>query len=268
MDGTTRLVKVLEIAPDNITIVPISESGAPFADANEVISKNDIILIEYKSGLVEVYTLPQKTAIYNANGGLRKDIKKEGQELAFNFASVNTLALCNSDISVFFERLIQSKKLGFGFMTAYNFNNYVTLPNVFLRVLNNAKKNYDVGGFVNFYPGHFKRKTTFYFGALIKYTSFSFSKLVEDNTSGTAVIRYVPANGYQLSTIIDVGTHSYIGKNFFFKTIFGIGGFKLNGDFKQQFNYILNQNNKPTDPPVNYNFLPKLYVGLNIGFNF
>lgn len=271
MDGSCKIVKVLEIAPDNITIVPLSESGAPFVDANETISKSDVILIEYKNGFVEVYNIPRKTTIYNANGSMRKDVKKdgkEGQEFAFNFASLNTLALCNADISGFFERLIQSKKIGFGFMAAYNFNHYVTTPNLFINVLANAKKNYDIGAFVNFYPAHFKRKTTFYFGALFKYTSFSFSKVVEER-SGTAInIKYVPASGSQMATIIDVGTHTNFGKNFFFKTIAGIGGFKLRGDYKQQFNYFINKDKTPQDPVVTYSFLPKIYIGINLGFSF
>ena len=268
MDGSRRTVKVLEIAPDNITVVPLSESGAPFVDANEVIPKSEVILIEYKSGLVEIYTVPQKTAVYNSNGIMKRDPKKDAQELSFNFVSINTLALCNADISAFFERLLPTKRLGFGFMAAYNFNSYVTLPNSYIGVLYNAKKNYDVGGFVNFYPGHFRRRTTFYFGALFKYTSFNFDKVVEENT-GTAVnVKYEPAKGSQLATIINVGFHSNLGNNFFFKTIAGIGGFRLRGEYKDQFNYLMNKDLKPGEARLSYNVLPKIYLGLNFGFNF
>ena len=268
MDGTCKIVKVLEISPDNILVVPLSESGAPFVDANETISKSEVVLIEYKSGFVEVYNIPQKTAIYSANGSMRKDLKKDEQEFAFNFVSLNTLSLCNADISAFFEHLRPSKKIGFGFMGAYNFNHYVTGPNSFIGILYNAKKDYDVGGFINFYPAHFKRRTTFYFGALFKYTAFSFTKVTEEKTGPSVNIKYTPATGSQMATIVNVGTHTNLGKNFFFKTIAGIGGYKLKGEYKQQFNYFINKNNKPTDPVYNYSFLPKIYLGLNLGFSF
>ena len=268
MDGTCRTVKVLEIAPDNIIIVPLSESGAPFIDANETISKSEVILIEYKSGMVEIFNTPENTAIYNANGSMRKDMKKEGQSFAFNFASLNTLALCNADISAFYEHLLPSKRFGFGGMAAYNFNHYAVLPNAFISILNNAKKNYDAGVFANFYPAHFKRRTTFYFGTLFKYTSFNFDKIIEEKTGGAVNIKYLPTKGSQMATIVTIGTHSAFGKNLFFKTIAGIGGFKLKGDYKEQFNYRLNAENKPTDPTVNYTVLPKIYLGLNLGFSF
>lgn len=268
MDGNVRIVKVLEVAPEYITVVPLSESGAPFVDANETISMGEIILIEYKNGMVEVYNTPKKTAIYNANGSMRKEPKKDGQDFAFNFASINTLALCNADISLFFERLNASKKVGLGFMGAYNFNPYVIIPNNYLLILYNAKKNYDAGAFVNFYPGHFKRRTTFYFGAMIKYTSFIFSKVIEEQVGPVVNIKYAPAKGSQLATLVNAGTHTYLGRNIFFKTMFGIGAFKLRGDFKQQYNYFVNKDREAGDPSYNYNFLPKIYLGINFGFSF
>jgi hypothetical protein len=269
MDGSCRTAKVLEIAPDFITIVPLSESGEPYHNANEIISRNEVILIEYKSGLVEVYNIPQKTAVYNADGVMKKNLKKDPEDIAINnFVSINSLALCNADLSGFVEHLVQSKKIGLGCMAAYNFNSYVTIPNVFLRVLNNAKKNYDVGAFINFYPAHFRRRTTFYFGVLFKYTAFNFSSITEQKVGTSVNVTYTPSKGSQLATLIDVGTHTYLTKNFFFKTIMGIGGFNLHGDYKQQFNYMLNKDNKPSDPTVNYTFLPKIYVGLNLGFTF
>jgi len=268
MDGTCRIVKVLEISPDTILVVPLSESGAPFVNANEAIYKGDVILIEYKSGFVEIYNTPKNTSIYSSNGVAKKDPKKAAEELAFNFGSVNTLALCNADISAFYERLTLSKKIGVGCMGAYNFNRYVILPNVALYLLNNAKKNYDLGAFVNFYPGHFKRRTTFYFGLLFKYTSFSFSKVIEEKVGTSVNIVYLPAKGSQMASIVDIGTHTYIGKNFFFRTLLGIGGYKLRGDFKQQWNYFMNQDRDPQKPQVHNNFLPKIYLGLNLGFSF
>lgn len=268
LDGSMRLVKVLQIAPDNITIVPLSESGAPFRDADEVIAKSQVLFIEYKSGVIEVYSSPEKSFIYNPNGTIRKEVTKDEQEFSFNFASLNTLALCNADLSGFFEHLLPSKKIGFGGMAAYNFNRNVISPNQFLLVLNNAKKNYDAGAFLNFYPGHFKRKVTLYFGVMFKYTAFSYNKVTSTITGQSATLTYAPAKGSQLATLIDLGFHARLGRNMFLKTIAGLGGFRLKGDYKEQVNYYMNSNAQPGEPTLNYGLLPKIYLGLNFGFSF
>lgn len=269
LDGSCRIAKVLEIAPDYITIVPLSESGAPFINSNETIQKNTVLLVEYKNGTIEVYNKPDKTTAYTSNTTKTIREKKDaGNVSLFNLASLNTLALCNSDITGFFERLVQNKKLGFGAMASYNFNKYVTAPNSFMFILNNAKKNYDVGIFANFYPAHFKRRTTFSMGLMIKYTSFNFSSIIEEKIGTATNIKYVASKGDQLATIVTIGTHRYLSKNFFVKTLAGIGVFRLKGDYKQQFNYLSNKENKPGDPVYNYNFLPKIYLGLNFGYNF
>ncbi len=269
MDGSCKVAKVLEIGPDYITIVPLSESGAPFVDANELVQKNAVLLIEYKNGSVEIYNKPGQTAVFNPDGEQNKLIKKDKEDITFyNFASINTLALCNSDISGFFERLSQTRGAGLGLIASYNFNRFVTAPNSFLLILNNAKKNYDIGAFVNFYPTHFKRRSNFTFGLMFKYTSFNFDRLVEEKNGNTTIVKYIPSKGNQLATIVTIGAHRYLTKNIFIKTIAGIGGFKLKGDYKQQFNYFINKDNKPGDPVYNYNFLPKIYLGLNLGFDF
>jgi hypothetical protein len=268
MDGSKILVKILEIAPNEITYTLISESGAPFINDHEKIATKEVVLIEYKNGRIEVYNLPKKSLIYNANGTVRKELKKGSAEFAFNFVSLNTLGLCNADISVFFERLIDSKRIGYGVMGAYNFNHRVISPNLFLSILHNAKKNYDLGAFVNLYTNPFKRRTTFYMGILFKYLSFNYSKVIEEVTPTGTNIKYIAAKGSQFSPIFNVGTHSNLKNNFVFKTIVGIGGYALKGDFKQQYNLLVNKNNDPGTQPYNYSFLPKIYLGLNLGFSF
>jgi hypothetical protein len=269
LDGSCKVAKVLEVAPEQITVVPLSESGAPFVDANETIFKNQIVLIEYKNGMVEVFNVPTHNIVVHANGHINKQPKQNSDEIPFtNLASVNTLALCNSDISGFFEHLTPGKRAGFGVMGAYNFNQYATLQNAFIAILNNAKKKYDAGVFFNLYPSHFKRRTTFYYGILLKYTAFNFTSVIEEKV-GTAVnIKYVASSGSQLATIFTVGTQTYLGKAFFLKTIAGLGGFNMHGTYKQQFNYITNLNRAPNTPASSSTFLPKVYFGLNLGFNF
>lgn len=267
-DGSCKIAKVLEIAPDQITIVPLSESGAPFIDANELIAKDQVILIEYKNGTVEFFNAPQQSLVVHANGHADKFSRRNPGEISFqNLASLNTLALCNSDIAGFFEHLTPGKRAGFGLMAAYNFNQYVTLQNAFMAVLSNAKKNYDIGVFMNLYPSHFKRRNTFYYGILFKYTSFNFTSIIEENIGNAVEIKYVPSKGSQLATIFTLGAQTYLSKTVFLKTIVGLGGFNLRGAYKQQFNYIINLNN-PSNSPANASFLPKIYLGVNLGFNF
>ncbi|WP_317899657.1 hypothetical protein [Aurantibacillus circumpalustris] len=268
MDGECKIVKVLEISADQITVVPISESGAPFINSNETIPTKDVVLIEYKNGTIEVYNTPKNTLTRNAIGTTRKNDQKDQQLFAFNFVSMNTLALCNADLSFFFERLVQSKKIGYGLMGAYNFNNHATIANLFIGILHNAKKSYDFGAFFNFYPGHFKRKTTFCMGALIKYTSFSFSSVKEETSGTSTIVKYTPSTGSQLAFIFNIGTHTNFKNNFFFKTIAGIGGYPLFGEYKKQVNYLVNKDADPNTKPINYSFFPKIYLGINLGLSF
>jgi hypothetical protein len=54
----------------------------------------------------------------------------------------------------------------------------------------------------------------------------------------------------------------------FIKTIFGFGGFKLKGDYKEQFNIELNKGNtnNSSSQILQLKSLPKLYLGINLGF--
>lgn len=269
LDGSLKNAKVLEIAPDSITIVPLSESGAPFLNSNETVPKALVLLIEYKNGTIEIYNVPKKNATYNSEGVATIHSKSDAENInLYNFVSINTLALCYSDISGFFEHLHKNKFIGFGAMAAFNFNTYVTFPDSRVTVLNNAKKNYDIGLFANFYPTRFKRRSNFYVGILVKYTSFNFSRVVEDNTGGSVSIRYFPSEGSQLATLATIGNHRILSKRFYLKTFAGLGAFKLKGDYKQQYNYIINKDNKPGESVVNYNYLLKIYLGVNLGFEF
>lgn len=275
-DGSCIVAKVLEIGPDEITVVPISESGAPFINADEKISKWDIVLIEYKNGTVEYLNTPRKDLVSDGNSRRSEKQKKMTDKVIYhNFASLNTIALCNSDIAGFFEHLSDNSKFGLGIMAAYNFNKYAGAQNTFISVLSAAKKKYDVGAFVNLYPSGFKRRSTFYFGLMMKYTAFTFTSTQELNNGGQISYKYTPAKGSQLATMITLGNHTNLTKTIFLKTIVGLGAFTLRGDYKEQLNYQLNANaqantkpNSPKPEPVNYKMLPKLYFGINIGCNF
>ena len=184
----------------------------------------------------------------------------------FNQLSLNTMALCNSDIAFFYEHIFKRKLIGAGLMGAYNFNTRASFLNLYIATLDNSKKNYDLGAFVNFYLNRQNKKNQFYFGALLKYCQFSYSKIIEDNSNGASSIKYINADDYQLATIFTAGSHFNFTESFFIKSYFGFGGFNLRGDYREQYNYQLGANRGSKKPNQNVGFLPKLYLGINVGF--
>lgn len=270
LDGSSKSGKITEISPEHVLLQTPGET--------ETIGRELILLIEFKNGSTEVINVPEKSLVYDpeSTGNTRKK-STERSPLNYNLGSINTLALCNADVAGFYERLLPNKKAGIGFMGAYNFNARATVSNLFIAVLNTAKKKYDLGAFVNIYPeGYGSETTTFHCGVLIKYMRFDFYNVIEEKTnSGGAIsttIKYRPTEGSQLATIFTCGTHTNLNRNFFFKTLIGVGGFTLRGDYKTQYNYALNTANqnssKPASTTYNRGFLLKLYAGVHLGFAF
>jgi len=265
LDGSSKTGKVIEITSDEIKLEQ---------DEIQSISKSSILLIQFKNGSIEVLNRPGNDVIYNSKTFQNPATNKINESLSLNnILSINTLALCNSDISGFYERILSNRVFGFGLMGAYNFNGSASLQNAFILSLANAKKNYDLGFFANVYSSELSEGTVAHFGLLFKYMDFSFSKAIEENVySGGTVstnIKYTPAKGNQLATIFTFGSSTKIGELYFLKTIFGIGGFNLRGDYKQQYNYYRMKNPvNPNSTSSNLGFLLKLYIGINFGYNF
>ena len=151
-------------------------------------------------------------------------------------------------------------------MGAYNFNTRASFLNLFISTLNNSKKNNDLGAFVNFYINRTKKKNQLYFGTLVKYCQFSYTKIIQENNNGANSIKYINTKSYQLATVLTVGSHLNFTKTFFIKSYFGIGGFNLRGDYREQYNYQLKLNRGFQKTNQNIGVLPKLYLGINIGF--
>lgn len=261
LDGTTKTGKVTDINNETIIIASSTETAS--------IPRSSVLLIHYLNGDFEKMNAPEKNVTIISDKKENFHFKQEKTKVYnYNLVSFNSVALCNADVAVFYERALPQKKIGLGVMGAYNFNLHANATNAYIAFLANAKKNYDLGAFINFYPTRFEKRTYMHFGAMLKYTSFDYSSLREDTAKAGNLIsvtsNYTPAKGSQLATILTFGTHSNLQKNFFIKTIFGIGAFKLKGDYKKQYTTELNRNS--TDPPVTINFLPKFYVGLNLGF--
>ncbi|MGZ3900503.1 MAG: hypothetical protein ACXVO9_13860 [Bacteroidia bacterium] len=256
LDGHTLECRVLEISPEQVMVS---------AAEKESINRAEIFLIKYKNGFIEVMNTPTANVIYNPASKSKNQVSADTKIYKPGYLSLNTLALCNADIAAFYEYIPKSKIIGLGLMGAYNFNLNSTGQNSFITILPNAKKNFDLGATFNFYPGRLKKRTSLYLGMMIKYTSFNFNYTM-DTTNAGGIIRYRATSGSQLATIFAIGTTTFFGEHFFLKTMAGLGSFKLNGDYKKQFNYEFNKNSGKN--PHYFNSLPKIYLGLNIGYNF
>ncbi len=271
LSGECKNVRVTEIGIDEVKFETDS--------SNEIVLKETILLIEYKNGTLDVFNRAPESKIINLNSVNKKQINNQNKALFnYNLVSFNSLALCNADASVFFERILQNKKIGMGVMAAYNFNVEAISPNINIVILNGAKKNYDLGLFCNVYKKRFIKKTSLSYGIMFKQTNFSFNSVAEDSiktTTSTGVnITYTKSKGNQFATLFNFGTHTMVLPNFFIKTYFGVGGFNLRGNYKQQYNYEINKasnsntNQNGTPAQLNVTFLPKLYVGINLGYAF
>jgi hypothetical protein len=147
LNGSSKECRVLEIGPEQILVKTAEET--------EVLYPAEILLIKFKNGSTEIINTPTASVIYNPamkNNGKPNTTEKLHKPI---YLSLNTLALCNADISAFYEYVPANKKIGIGIMGAYNFNLNATAQNLFIAILPNAKKNYDLGLTLNFYPGQF-----------------------------------------------------------------------------------------------------------------
>ncbi len=225
-----------------------------------------VLLIEFSNGSTQVFNNPKKS-VYKPNNFYPGSQTKMNEVLLRNELYVNTLSLFNADLSLYYEYRLSSKKTGLGFTGTYNFNQYATVPNAFIAVLNNGKKIYDAGVFVNFYTRQKPSQPYFYYGIVFKYTAFNFTSIREDsvllNNTVSVNIHYEEASGSQFSTLFNLGIHSDLGNSMFLKSFFSLGFFALTGVYKEQLNYTL------SDPQSGYNanftILPKASLGICLG---
>ena len=257
LDGAIVHGKTIEISSEFILV-----SNNNLIDSF-LISK--ILLIEYQNGRIELINKPKENSIQYLDSSKKKQ-ERSTDFYKFNQLSLNTMALCNSDIAFFYEHIFKRKLIGAGLMGAYNFNTRASFLNLFIATLDNSKKNYDLGAFVNFYLNRLNKKNQFYLGALVKYCQFSYTKIIEENSNGASSVKYINTDDYQLATIFTLGSHFNFTESFFIKSYFGFGGFNLRGDYREQYNYQLGANRGSKKPNQNVGFLPKLYLGINVGF--
>lgn len=260
LNGAEKNGPIREVGPEYIKFL--------FYDELVSVPREDVMLLEYKNGYVEIINPPIESTVFTPHDASESRLEKNAEKMnGNNQLSINTLALMNADAALFYERLLARRRIGIGAMGAYNFNNYVGVLNGFLLPLSNAKKHYDLGLNFNYHFTRPKEYNSIYVGLLFKYTYFTFSKTVLSGNPPGSNINYLPASGYQLSTIFTAGMQRRLGDNFLIKSVFGIGGFNLKNDYLKEYNYQSNQSN-PQNVNSNVTFLLKLYVGVNAGYTF
>ncbi len=266
-NGSKFEAVVKEITPNEIKYKNFNNAEGP----TYVISKNDVLLIEYKTGTVDVINKnprsvsPFKTEFVEVK---KEEKKKDPIDLYYinkNSLMINGIALANADITFLYDREFAKSHLSVTVLGAYNFNKHAEWPNAYIQSLSNAKKDYDIGLGINFYPA-VNKKAQYFVGILVKYMSFSYQKTVTDSIYNAALgayfqtTTYKPAQDYQIATMIVNGFQVRISPTINYKLFVGLGGWSAGGDLKE----ALNNKNSPYLPTTQL----KIYVGMCFGYRF
>jgi hypothetical protein len=268
LDGTAKKCKVLSVNSEVVQL--IDENGY-----ESMIARSYIMMIEYKNGFIDIFNYPQDDSEIQPTNNETMDSPQKNlrsSQFKHSYASFNTLALANADISGFYEYRPQGLPIMIGIMGAYNFNIRSTVQNNYISVLSNGKKNYDIGATFNYLPeSGDEDEEKIYIGAMVKYTDLSFDIITIDSagTPGakTQVLTYTKSKGSQLAFMATTSYQLNFGEGFFMRGIFGFGGFKLTGDYRKEYNYNANKDRKANEK-FDAQYRPKIYLGVNVGFNF
>jgi hypothetical protein len=226
-----------------------------------VISKTDVVLIEFANGTTQVINAnptsvsPAKAEpmpVYNPKESAKEPEKKIKPLTIYylnpNMLSINALALANGDITLIYDREILNNKLGITVLGGYNFNSRMGGLNLLIAdSKSNAKKNYDIGLGINYFPKNTKR-VQYFVGFLGKYMSYDYKNVI-DTTNNQ--LKYASAKGSQLALMLTNGWLFRISPSFNFK-FFGSFGAPINmPELKSSFSGI-----------------PKVYLGYCFGYRF
>lgn len=259
LNGNLRTAKVLEITSEQIKIENENHEES-------TVWCGHILCIEFADGTVQKISPPKQNIIHTPQTAESSSkTNAEPNSPLNNRFSVNTLALCNSDVSLFYERMLFKNTLGVGAMGAFNFSSRAGLWNMRIQPLRDGRKNFDAGAFVNVYVDDLLPDDShrFYIGAMFKYTGLSYTKEIRNtvmigNIPSTVITLSPNKTGYQLATMLICGTYSEIAKNFYVKTMAGLGGLYMQKEYLQQ---------RTMQSEVISSVL-SAYLGLNVGFHF
>jgi hypothetical protein len=242
-----------------------------------VISKTDVVLIQYSNGSTDVIndnptTLAPKitetiTPVdkpvekpFDRNDPYAKTKKPEKKEfnlyyLNSNMISINALALANGDLTVMYDRDLFNSKMSLSFLGGYSFNSQMGGLNFFIRdAKDGAKKKYDAGVGINYMPKNTKR-VQYFVGLLTKYMAYDYLKVLDATNNQK---NYQKESAYQVAILITNGWVYRVTPNFNFKIFGSIGG-QINSTPLE----VTNSTGK-----VNYSSYPKVYLGYCFGYRF
>jgi hypothetical protein len=257
---------VTEIHPEEIKYKSVTNPSGP----TYVVSRSDVLLIEYKSGEVELINknpsaFPAEKPVTPQPTSFKK--KADERELRYLHKStfmINGLALANADISLLYDYEFANSHLSVTLLGAYNFNRAVTFPNAVIQnYLVGAKKNYDLGLGLNWYPSN-KRKTQYFMGVWFKYMSYNYLKEINviEEINGVVYKRteFEPRHSYQLATLFVNGFQIRISPFVNYKILVGLGGYNPQPDLRDAI--------KNKYPQYEVGTRIKGYVGMCFGYRF
>lgn len=264
-NGSKFEAKVKELTANEIKYKNVNNPDGP----TYVISKSDVLHIEYKNGSVDIIN-KNPTSVSpkpsTPTAGEVKEVKKptptDVYYLNKNSILINGLALVNADLTFMYERTFANNHLSVMALGGYNFNKVTTWPNLYIKgSLSNTKKNYDIGLGFNFFPST-RRKSQYFIGLMVKYLSYSFDReiTVEEEIGGFmySKIEIQKAQGYQLATMLVNGFQVRLTPTLTYKAFIGIGPFSSDSDLK---NGLYGSSSGSIT-------LPKAYLGICFGYRF
>jgi hypothetical protein len=133
---------VKEITPTEVKYKNFNNPDGP----TYVITKGDVLLVEYKNGTVEVLNKNPITVAPQKNEPEPQKIEKKKTSPAdLNYVNknsimINGIALANADITFLYDRELLNGHLSVTALGGYNFNPKMTWPNLFIQQLTAAKK--------------------------------------------------------------------------------------------------------------------------------
>jgi hypothetical protein len=233
-----------------------------------VISKNDVLLIEYKNGTFDVITKnPARVTPPRLEAAIpqKKEVKKDPYALYYlnkNCVYFNGLALVNSDISFMMEREFNKSRFSVVLLGAYNFNLRTNYTNRYIYALNYSKKNYDLGGGINYFT-QTKRRSQYFMGLWFKYMNYNYVRETasQDTIIGQPSITVTQenVNSYQFATLFMNGIQVRVTPFFTYRMFLGLGFTNRNRDVSIAVKEDLNQQARS---------FAKVYLGICVGYRF
>lgn len=275
--GSKLKGKITEINTKDIKYKDFNNLEGP----TYVISKTDVVLIQYQNGTTEVINdnpntlAPKVTATVtpvekpiekpapktfdkNDPYGKAKKAEKKDFNLYYlnnNMLSINALALANGDVTVMYDRDLFNSRMSLSFLGGYSFNSQMGGLNFYIRdSKDGAKKKYDAGFGINYMPRNTKR-VQYFVGVLTKYMAYDYLNVV-DTTNNQK--NYRKESAYQLSILLTNGWVYRVTPNFNFKIFASVGG-QINSTPLE----VTNSTGK-----IDYANYPKVYLGYCFGYRF